>query len=82
MEKDYIDILLEDLNSRRLSFAGKEYFLAQQREQLALEALSATLSDRQNHLLLTYEAEKNAAASVSEDILARQAFLLAKEVFR
>ena len=82
MEKDYIDVLLEHLNDRRLSCAGKEYFLAQQREHMALKALSATLSEQQTKLLLTYEAEKNAAASISEDIFARQAFLLAREIFR
>ena len=49
---------------------------------MALKALSATLSEQQTKLLLTYEAEKNAAASISEDIFARQAFLLAREIFR
>lgn len=82
MENDYIDVLLEHLNDRRLSFAGQEYFLCQQREQRALDALSATLNEQQRALLLDYEAEKNAAASVAEDILARQAFLLAREMFR
>ena len=82
MEKDYISILLDHLNEQRLSCAGEDYFLSRKREGLALEALSATLNDQQKTLLLRYEAEKNAADSVSEEILARQAFLLAREIFR
>lgn len=82
MEKDYISILIDYLNEQRLSCAGEEYFLARKREGLALEALSAALNKEQHKLLLRYEAEKNAAASVSEEILARQAFLLAREIFR
>ena len=82
MEKDYIAILIDHLNEQRLSCAGKEYFLSRKREGMALEALSATLNEEQHTLLLRYEAEKNAAASVSEEILARQAFLLAREIFR
>ncbi len=81
MEKDYIAILIDHLNEHRLSFSDSEYFLRQRREQHALEALSATLNDQQHKLLLSYEAEKNAAASVSEELLARQAFLLAREIF-
>ncbi|MBE6962063.1 MAG: hypothetical protein E7445_06355 [Ruminococcaceae bacterium] len=82
MEKDYIAILIDHLNEQRLSCAGTEYFLRQQQEHLAFEALAATLSPQQHKLLLSYEAEKNAAASVSEDLLARQVFLLAREIFR
>ena len=82
MENDYISILLEDLSDRRLSFAGKDYFLAQEREHLAMEALSATLSEQQSRLLMNYEEEKNTAAGIAGDILARQAFLLAREIFR
>ena len=82
MEKDYISILIDYLNEQRLSCAGKEYFLAQKREHSAFQVLTATLNDEQHKLLLRYESEKNAAASVSEEILARQAFLLAREIFR
>ena len=46
------------------------------------EALRNTLSPEQRRLFLRYEEAHNALASVSEEIFARQAFLLAREIFR
>ncbi len=82
MKKDYIDILLSHLSEQRLSYANSEYFIHQKREQLAFKALADTLNDQQHELLLRYDEERNASASVSESLLARQAFLLAREIFR
>ena len=82
MEKDYIAILIDHLNEQRLSYANSEYLIHQKREQLAFKTLAAALGDQQHELLLRYDEEKNAAASVSENILARQAFLLARKIFR
>ena len=48
----------------------------------ALDALCQTFSPEQNTLFLTYEAARNAVASLSEDDFARAAFLLAREVYR
>lgn len=80
--EDYIDVLLEHLEHERPNFLGHEYFLQQKREHLASEALTRTLSEEQFSLFLAYEAEHNARAAISADVLARQAFLLAKEIYR
>ena len=82
MEQDYISVLIDHLNEQRLSYATSEYFIHQKREQFAFKALADTLNDQQHKLLLRYDEERNAAASVSESLLARQAFLLAREIFR
>ncbi len=79
--KDYIDILLESLSETCLSALSYEYFLQQKRERLASEALSRSLSKDQQALFLSYEEEHNASASMRMDALARQAFLLAREIY-
>lgn len=80
--RDYIDVLLDELSDSRLSVLGHEYFLQQQREYLATEALSDTLSEEQQKLFMSYEEEHNACAAMRMDSFARQAFLLAKEIYR
>ena len=51
-------------------------------EAQAADALCDTLSPEQRKLFLAYEAARNACASASEDAYARQAFLLAREIYR
>ena len=80
--QDYIDVLLCHLSSARQSSLPGEYFPLQVREQQALNALLDSLTADQRKLFLAYEEARNAAASVSEDAFSRQAFLLAREVYR
>ena len=79
---DYIDVLLESLADQRLSFLGHEYFTRLKQEAQAADALCDTLSPEQRKLFLAYEAARNACASASEAAYARQAFLLAREIYR
>ena len=79
---DYIDVLLESLADQRLSFLGHEYSTRLKQEAQAADALCDTLSPEQRKLFLAYEAARNACASASEDAYARQAFLLAREIYR
>ena len=79
---DYIDVLLESLADQRLSFLGHEYFTRLKQEAQTADALCDTRSPEQRKLFLAYEAARNACASASEDAYARQAFLLAREIYR
>jgi len=79
---DYIGILLEALSQLRSSFMDSAYYLQQERENRAYEALHASLTEAQRPLLLAYEDARNASASASEELYARQVFLLAREIFR
>ena len=80
--QDYIDILLSHLSSTRQNALSGEYFSLQAREQQALNALLDSLTAGQRKLFLAYEEARNAAEGASEDAFARQAFLLAREVYR
>ena len=80
--QDYIDVLLCHLADQRQSTLPGTYFPPQAREQQALNALLDSRTAGQRKLFLAYEEARNAAASVSEDAFARQAFLLAREVYR
>lgn len=80
--QDYIDVLLCHLSSARQSSLPGEYFPLQVREQQALNALLDSLTAGQRKLFLAYEEARNAAEGASEDAFARQAFLLAREVYR
>ena len=82
MEQDYIDILLEYLADHRLDAMGSEYFLQEKREDAAAKALEATLSKEQTDLFLVYEEARNASSGIAMDTAARQAFLLARKIFR
>ena len=80
--QDYIDVLLCHLSSARQSSLPGESFPLQVREQQALNALLDSLTACQRKLFLAYEEARNAAEGASEDAFARQAFLLAREVYR
>ena len=80
--QDYIDVLLCHLAERRQNALSGEYFSLQAREQQALNALLDSLTAGQRKLFLAYEEARNAAEGASEDAFARQAFLLAREIFR
>lgn len=80
--QDYIDILLSHLSSARQNTLPGESFPLQVREQQALNALLDSLTAGQRKLFLAYEEARNAAEGASEDAFARQAFLLAREIFR
>ena len=80
--EDYIDALLLYLSEQRHASSPGSYFSCLAREQAACDALCSTLSKEQHKLFLAYDDARNATASVAEDAYARQAFLLAKEIFR
>ena len=80
--QDYIDVLLCHLADTRQSSLPGEAFPLQAREYQTMDALTASFTADQRKLFLAYEEARNAAASVSEDAFARQAFLLAREVYR
>ena len=52
------------------------------REEAAAEALLRTLNEDQKALFLTYENARSESAVIAGDDYARQAFLLAREIFR
>ncbi len=79
---DYIDILLSALGEELYAFLGKDYFLSLHQAGEALSALSATLTDRQRALLDTYTDACAASASAYQAVLARRAFLLARDIYR
>ena len=80
--QDYIDVLLCHLADTRQNALPGEYFPLQAREYQTLDALTASFTADQRKLFLAYEEARNAAEGASEDAFARQAFLLAREVFR
>lgn len=80
--QDYIDVLLCHLADTRQNALPGESFPLQVREQQALNALLDSLTAGQRKLFLAYEEARNSAEGASEDAFARQAFLLAREVYR
>ena len=80
--QDYIDVLLCHLADTRQNALPGEYFPLQAREYQTLDALTASFTADQRKLFLAYEEARNAAEGASEDAFARQAFLLAREVYR
>ena len=81
--EDFITVLLDDLSEHRmLSDASGEYVRRLQQEEAAYCALSATFTQEQKKLFLAYDDARNAAASLSESEFARNAFLLAREIYR
>ncbi len=81
--EDFITALLDDLSERRtLSDASGEYVRRLQQEESACRALSATFTQEQEKLFFAYDNARNAAASLSEWEFARNAFLLAREIYR
>ena len=79
---DYISVLLEHLSDRLPTAAGSEYYTCLARERAAYEALSNTLTPEQQELLLRYDERRNATACAVDEVYARQAFLLARSIFR
>ena len=79
---DYIDILLTALQDVLNPSLGKDYCLPLQEANVAVTALSATLTDQLSALLDSYEDASAAAGSAYQDAYARRAFLLAREVYR
>ena len=80
--QDYIDVLLCHLADARQNALPGESFPLQVREQQTLNALLDSLTAGQRKLFLAYEEARNAAEGASEDAFVRQAFLLAREVYR
>ena len=80
--QDYIDVLLCHLADVRQNALPGESYPLQVREQQTLNALLDSLTAGQRKLFLAYEEARNAAEGASEDAFARQAFLLAREVYR
>ena len=79
---DYIDILLRALNEPGVRHFSVEYYRQLPQYRKAEEALQDSLSEEQTELFLTYEEEYNQRNAISERDMARQAFLLAKEIYQ
>ena len=79
---DYITVLLHDLEDRAQDFLPGDYHGAIRREAAAAEALAASLTKPQHVLFLAFEEARNASAAAYQEALARQAFLLAREMYR
>lgn len=78
---DYITVLLNDLEDHASSFLDGGYYAAIHRETAAAEALEATLSAEQRALFDEFADRRNVSAACYQDALARQAFLLARELY-
>lgn len=83
--EDYITILLEALEECDREYLGGAYFAqsAQAMEAMeAMETLEKTFSHEQKALFQDYEEKQNAADDTRGRALTRQAFLLAREIYR
>lgn len=80
--ENYIEILIGELGEHWTDILTGEYFLEKTREDHAEAALMKTLTKTQRDLFMIYEEHRNAAASLRESAMARQAFLMAREIFR
>ena len=80
--EDYIQILLDYLTERREASLGWNHRLQSDRVLQAMEALEETLTDSQKKLFAAYEDTRDEADAAGEMALARQAFLLAREIYR
>ena len=79
---DYITVLLHDLEDRAQDFLPGDYHTAIRREAAAAGAQTASPTREQRALLLAVVGNPNARAAANQEALARQAFLLAREIFR
>lgn len=79
--KDYIDVLIDDLETRIFQLTP-EYSRQVEREAEAEKALMASLDDAQRDLYMTCEEARNKANDLYETGMFRQIFLLAREVYR
>ena len=80
--KDYINVLLETLEERDREYLGWEYFVQSERAMEAMETLEKTFSREQRELFRDYEDKQSTLDNTGRMALARQAFLLAKEIYR
>ena len=79
---DYITVLLEALEDEMYAHLGDDYFLPLRRSGEVLDELSASFTPRQRELFRAYEDAWSDLESAYQDALARQAFLLARAIFR
>ena len=79
--EDYINILLETLEEHDREYLGWEYFTQSEQAMEAMETLEKTFSPDQKKLFQDYEEKQNAADDTRGKVLARQLFLLAKEIY-
>lgn len=79
--EDYIDILIRAIREQELCLQP-EYYLQEERERRALEALLASLDGEQRKLYLICEEEHSRTDILYEDALLRRTLLLAREVYR
>ena len=79
--EDYIDVLLQYISEQRSAVVNGKHLSCLTQEEAAYEALARTLTEEQRKLFRAYEDARNATACIAEDDYARQAFLLAKEIF-
>ena len=80
--EDYITILLEALEECDREYLAGEYFAQSAQAMEAMETLERTFSQEQKELFQDYEEKQNAADDTRGRALTRQAFLLAKEIYR
>ena len=80
--EDYIEILINELEEQWSGLLGREYFLQKARADRVAEVFLDTLTEKQHALFLVYEEQRNAAEAFRESCMTRQAFLLAREIFR
>ncbi len=80
--EDYIEILLNEMGERWSEYLSREYYFQKDQEDRAMEALLETLTEEQRTLFLRYEEHRNAAGVFYNSCMTRQAFLLAREIFR
>lgn len=79
---DYIDTLIQALCEEDQNFLNGDYFLQSARILKADSDLCAALSPEQMDLYLKLEDLRNIASELYSNALARQAFLLAQEIYR
>lgn len=80
--EDYIDVLLKALDEHSQEHLGLEYFIQSKEAMQAMKNLAETLSSEQERLFRDYEEKQGKADAASGMALARQAFLLAREIYR
>lgn len=80
--QDYIDVLLLHISEERLNTLSREYVSCLAQEEAAFTALNATFTEEQSSLFRVYDNARSACEFSFEDAYARQAFLLAREIFR
>ena len=80
--EDYITILLEALEECDREYLEGEYFVQSAQAMEAMETLEKTFSHEQRILFQDYEEKQNVADDTRVRALTRQAFLLAKKIYR